>query len=131
MTIFKISFLLAFSTIGNAKKTGKKAKGGKKSKNDTKSRKSSKSKSKSTKSSKTARSKKKEKSKSVKEVVVPPKYVLDVGKPIGYAHIEYELISGKHQKQQIDVVCWKGVAKVCFYYRAKRVTSVFLLYLKL
>lgn len=39
------------------------------------------------------------------------KYMFEVGNPLKFLHIEYELIPGR-PKYQIDVVCWGSIAKV-------------------
>lgn len=40
-----------------------------------------------------------------------PKYMFEIDKIVGVAHVEYELIPNK-TKYQIDVKCWGPIAKV-------------------
>ncbi|XP_031332596.1 uncharacterized protein LOC116164531 [Photinus pyralis] len=40
-----------------------------------------------------------------------PEYMYEVDSPIGSCHVEYEILPGR-PKYQIDVVCWKTIAKV-------------------
>lgn len=110
MTTFKLGFLLAFSLV-HKENLARNKKDEKKGKKDTKSIGSKKGSSKSSKRGSSRASKRK-----TKEPIEFPPYVLDVGNPVGYIHIEYDLTWEKGQKQQIDIVCWKGVVKVKFIY---------------
>lgn len=129
MIVFKIGFLLAFSTASK-QKNEKKSHGKKSDKKSQKKKKGGKSSSKSDRSPKRSASSKlgsmslKSKSgssisglrirkRNIKEPVQLPRYVLDVGKPVGYAHIEFQL-GPEYCKQQIDVVYWKNVVRVSY-----------------
>ncbi|XP_071055405.1 uncharacterized protein [Onthophagus taurus] len=113
LVTFRVGFLLGFS----ASVPEQHQKGKEKTKKDKKDKKKKDKK----KKDKKKKDKKKGKDKSskttsevqIKEEPPKPEYVLDVGPPIGFAHIEYTLIPDR-PKQQVDVVCWRGVAKVFF-----------------
>lgn len=104
MISFKIGFLLAFSLefADTQNDKGKKKMESKKSKKDKRNR---------------------PKNKSInsldgieKDEIKPlPPYVLDLEKPVGYAHIEYELLPNR-PKESVDIICWKGVVKVSSMY---------------
>lgn len=92
MVVITVSFTLAFAVESEKPKKEKKERKnvvGKKSKNKLKS-----SSSKSVKASKKAK----------KQQPPKPDYVLEVKKPLGFAHIEYELVPEK--TFTVDIACW-------------------------
>lgn len=107
MIKFRISILLGFSLLPKLedKNEGKDKKGNK----------GKEKKEKGTKSSKKGKQSKKNQKEVIEVKVEKPKNLVEVGSPIGFSHIEYELIPGR-LKYQIDVICWGAIAKVFVLY---------------
>ncbi|KAF2897906.1 hypothetical protein ILUMI_08276 [Ignelater luminosus] len=103
MIKFRISILLGFSLLPKLEDKNE-GKGKKENKGKEK-------KEKNTKPSKKGKDSKKNKKEVVEVKVEKPKNLIEVGNPVGFSHIEYELIPGR-PKYQIDVICWGPIAKV-------------------
>lgn len=99
MISIKISFVLGFSSSPPTEKTPRKKRG--------KRKKIKKQKKKYSKKSKSAT----KRHENIEVKVEKPKHVIEIGSPLCYAHIEYELLPGT-PKYLVDVVCYGTVVKV-------------------
>lgn len=111
MVLIKLSFLFQYELTKAVVLKSKSTKSSIKRKNK-KTKNKSKKKKKSDKSS-SKKSKKKSKKPSEKDIKIKenPKYVIDVGIPISYTHIEYNLLP-EASKNKLDVVFWGPIVKV-------------------